>query len=165
MCLLCLLFSSLWGVGYMPLSAPCDHIMAIVNHSDNAWSFIVTAYPALWIVFANHCQLANNMPCLVQHLWTNCMFDVHLLMMLLCQWILLVHAYLMLHILFHLCTCLSLSDLPGFFACVIILSFTCVLMLLTPSMMSAHTWTVMIMIIISQFPIFLVYSSSDLKES
>ena len=35
------------GVGYMPLGAPSDCIIAIVNPYDAAQSFIVTIYPPL----------------------------------------------------------------------------------------------------------------------
>ena len=35
------------GVGYMPLGVPCEHILAIVDDSNTACSFIVYAYPAL----------------------------------------------------------------------------------------------------------------------
>ena len=43
----CLLLCSFQGAGYAPLGAPCDHILAILDHSDIAWSFVTTAFPAL----------------------------------------------------------------------------------------------------------------------
>ena len=40
--------SSFWGdVGHMALGTSFDHIIAIVNHSNTALSFIVTIYLAL----------------------------------------------------------------------------------------------------------------------
>ena len=50
----------------MPLGNHCDHIVAIVNFSNTAQSFVVTTYPAPLIVFASHCHLAHYMSYLVQ---------------------------------------------------------------------------------------------------
>ena len=55
----------------MPLGAPCDGIMAIVDHSNAAHSFIVTAYPALKMT-ANHCHLVMGVSGLRQWPQTYC---------------------------------------------------------------------------------------------
>ena len=34
-------------VGYMPLDTPCDCIVAIIYHTDDAISFVITTFPAL----------------------------------------------------------------------------------------------------------------------
>ena len=40
-----IMFSSFQGMDYMPLGTPCNHIMAILDHSDAAQPFIVATYP------------------------------------------------------------------------------------------------------------------------
>ena len=42
-----ILLSSFLGVGYMYEGVICNHIMAIVNHVDVVWPFVVTTYPAV----------------------------------------------------------------------------------------------------------------------
>ena len=44
----------LGSVGNMPLGTPSDHNVVIVDHSNAAMPFVITAYPALWIVFSIH---------------------------------------------------------------------------------------------------------------
>ena len=39
--------SSFWVVGYMPMGAPCDCMVAIVGNSDTAQPFVVTSVLAL----------------------------------------------------------------------------------------------------------------------
>ena len=39
----------------MPLGTPCNCIMAIIDHSNAAMPFVVTAYPALQIALTKHC--------------------------------------------------------------------------------------------------------------
>ena len=43
----------------MLLGTPCDHIVAVLDHSDTTQPFIVTAYPALKNVFDNQYHHAN----------------------------------------------------------------------------------------------------------
>ena len=38
---------SLGRVGYTLLGTQCDYIIAILDHSDTAMSFVITAFPAL----------------------------------------------------------------------------------------------------------------------
>ena len=44
----------------MPLGAPCDCIMAILDHLDAMLPFLVTSHPTLMIFFANQCHYATN---------------------------------------------------------------------------------------------------------
>ena len=48
-------------LGYTPLGAPWDYIMAKIDHSNAAMPFVITAFLASWIVFAdqNHQVLVS----------------------------------------------------------------------------------------------------------
>ena len=40
----------------MLLGTPCNHFVAIIDQSNGAMSFVITAYPVSWTAPANQCH-------------------------------------------------------------------------------------------------------------
>ena len=52
---------SVGRVGYTPLGIPCDCIMAIMDHSNTAIPFVITAFPALLTALPSQCHSIHEL--------------------------------------------------------------------------------------------------------
>ena len=91
-------------VGYMPLSTPCNCIMAIIDWSDATMPFVVSLYLALWTAPASQCH------CVAKYQVLN-----ELTVFMLCpfRWLCCVNEFVCIFMYYSLYLCTNLLWVPG----------------------------------------------------
>ena len=119
---------------YTPLCAPCDCIMAIIDHSNTAVPLLLLFHP-FELPSLTTATIVKKCQVLIQHPWTNSMWVMFLQVNILCQWMCLSVHVLFAHFIYW---CINLfwvhGDL-GHFVLFTFILFACLLTVLTLSML------------------------------